>query len=639
MRSGLLFSIFFIVFCSSFAIAKEEVRALEKRYALVIGNNAYKELDGLDNSVNDALALGARLGRLDFVTIVKSDINSKEAKTTLAEFEKTISPGSAVFFYFSGHGVQIDGHNYLIMSDFTMPNLENLDAKSKKKAIKERIYTHSILLDDVVDIFQKKKVKTNIVILDACRKSPSKELEAEGLAGLDALDADLARQVLGFATSPGKVSHSLTKSDKNSLYTKYLLTNIDKENTPVDQMLKSVHKSVYEFSKKVSFDELKNDSLTQMPWINSSLVDDFFMKISGPVSLVGNEIGDTAMWYEVKNSNDIGKIKEYINKYPNGMYILAAKKKVAELNQVKKESNEIRPTIYKFSISKIEADRIIDSPYFFSSLDKYLLDSQNPIEEIKSGIMDKSRLAKAWYCALATHDRYRVNAKIENASKICSDESILRLPIGQFLLGRAHFFGREVKEDKVKAVELIKKSALAGNALAQNFLGDLLYEGISVTRNYNDAFKWYIKAAKSGYVPAMHSVALAYSDGNGAIQNDFEAVEWYKKAAKSGYPWSQNNLAVHLINGKGSSTDVAEATKLIQASVLQNNPQGKILMARLYETGVGMALDKIKAKELYLDVLNTSNDRELKDVAEKGIKRIPGPTPSESAVKSFFSIF
>lgn len=613
----------FLFLTPLYAKQQNSVKSLEKRYALIIGNNTYAEFEPLDNSVNDAIALSTILKKLDFTVTLKMDMNSSEAKATLENFEKSVKPGSAVFFYFSGHGVQIDGHNYLLTTDLKTSNIEPSGEKSKKILLKERIEQYSISLDSLVDIFQKKKIKTNIVILDACRKSPSKDLEAEGLASLDAP----INSLISFATSPGKVSHALTKEDKNSLYTKHLLLNINKENTPVDQMLKKVHKSVYEFSKKVSLEERKDESLAQMPWINSSLIDDFYMNLSGPLALAGNEVGDTTLWYDVQNSEDISKIKGYIKKYPNGMYVLTAKKKVAELSKKQKIEKAEKERVYKFLVSKADTNKIINSAYFFTQLDKYLSDSENPIEEIRQGALTGNVLAKAWYCAVTTHDRYKTSVKTQESINACKDKSLSNLPIGKFLTGRAAFFGRGEEEDKEKAVSLIKKAALLGNPLAQNFMGDLYYEGLTVEKNHDTAFKWHMKSAQGGYLPAIHSIALAYEEGKVVIQNDFEAVAWYKKAAKGGYAWSQNNLAVHIINGKGATTDVNEALKWIELSAGQNNPQGKILFARLYESGVGVIQNIETAKSLYSEVIQSSNDSELIDVAERSLKRLTPTVP------------
>jgi len=609
-----------LVFCfPSSALLSQKIINFEKRFALVIGNGNYKEIGSLDNSVNDALSLSRKLKSLGFNVTTLTDMKSDDIQNTLNSFEQSIYPGSAIFFYFSGHGVQIAGHNYLIMSDFSVKRSSNTDASDKSHLIIDSLKKYSISLDEVMAILNKHNLKTKIIMLDACRESPNENFEAEGLAGIDAP----VNTLFAFATAPGKVSYSLTKDDKNSLYTKYFLENIDQENFPIDQVLKKVHKSVYEFSRQVSLEEKNDESLTQIPWINSSLIDDFYMKISGPIELQGNEIGDTEFWYNVKEELDVNKIKQYINAYPNGMYIIAAKKRIDELTLDENPSiKENTKRVYSFNVSRTESQKILYSPFFFSKLNEYLKESTHPIEEIQQGSENGNPLAINWMYALSTHDRFKLDRNFKKGKSYCSEKNIQKTPVGIFLSGRAFFFGRGVDEDREKAVDLIHKSASQGNSLAQNFLGDLLSEGAVVTQNKKEGFKYHMLAAKKGYLPAMHNVALAYAEGKGIIKNNFEAVVWYKKAATQGYPWSQNNLAVHYIKGLGISTDINETLRLINASVNQGNNQGKILLARLYETGVAVNIDFQKARNLYNDVIQSASEKELKRVALEALSRI-----------------
>ncbi len=305
------------------------------------------------------------------------------------------------------------------------------------------------------------------------------------------------------------------------------------------------------------------------------------------------------------------------------MYIIAAKQRISKLSR--KKSSSIKADIkgvYSFTVFRAESRRIRQSPYFFSELDAYLNDSTNPIEEIRRGAENGNPLAVSWMCALSTHDRFKLNRNLERRNSYCRGKNIQKTPLGHFLLGRALFFGRGVDEDREKAVGLIRKSARKGNPFAQNFLGDLLSEGIVVTRNRIEGFNYYMKSAKTGYLPAVHNVALAYSAGKGVMKNNFEAVVWYKKAAARGYPWSQNNLAVHYIKGLGISTNISETVRLINASVRQDNNQGKLLLGRLHETGVGVNIDFKKARALYNEVRQSACDNKLKLVALKSIDRL-----------------
>ncbi|MBF0205036.1 MAG: caspase family protein, partial [Desulfamplus sp.] len=374
----IIFSALLLVICLSESVFSQKLITFEKRLALVIGNGYYKELEPLDNAVNDALVLSNKLKYLGFDVVTLTDMKSGDIKNTLNSFDKKIHPGCAVFFYFSGHGVQIDGHNYLVMSDFSIKDSSNINSDFIRNSFKK----YSISVDEIMSILNKQNLKTKIIMLDACRKSPSEDLEAEGLAALDAP----VNTLLAFATAPGKVSYSLTKDDKNSLYTKYLLENIDKPNYPVDQMLKRVHKSVYEFSRQVSLEEQNDESLTQIPWINSSLIDDFYMNLSGPIELQGNEMGDTEFWYRVKDELDAQKIQQYITAYPNGIYTIAAKKKISDLSR--KNITSTQESIKKTSsfnvqtISQLRKNQNIFYKGEKKSLEEYFNSTNKGVQQV-----------------------------------------------------------------------------------------------------------------------------------------------------------------------------------------------------------------------------------------------------------------
>ncbi|MBQ1931964.1 MAG: sel1 repeat family protein, partial [Muribaculaceae bacterium] len=82
-----------------------------------------------------------------------------------------------------------------------------------------------------------------------------------------------------------------------------------------------------------------------------------------------------------------------------------------------------------------------------------------------------------------------------------------------------------------------------GNAWAQNNLGDCYYNGRGVDQNYDEAVKWYRKAAKQGNAPAQYNLGYCYYNGHGVDKNYDEAVNWYRKAAEQGY-----NLAKSALN-------------------------------------------------------------------------------------------
>lgn len=92
----------------------------EERVALVIGNTAYTALPPLVNPGNDAVDMAKALEGLDFKVIAKTDLKLDEMRATIREFRKTLKRGAVGLFYYSGHGLQVDGINYLLPVDATV---------------------------------------------------------------------------------------------------------------------------------------------------------------------------------------------------------------------------------------------------------------------------------------------------------------------------------------------------------------------------------------------------------------------------------------------------------------------------------------------------------------------------------------
>src|SRR5215207_9084093 len=126
--------------------------------ALVFGNSAYPDGEDLKNPVNDATDLGSKLKGYGFDVIVAKDRTFKQMDKNLKAFGKLVDTHGVGLFFFAGHGIQIEGSNYLIASDTDMDS--ETDAKHS-----------SLSLDKVVDVMANSKASTKIIILDACRSN------------------------------------------------------------------------------------------------------------------------------------------------------------------------------------------------------------------------------------------------------------------------------------------------------------------------------------------------------------------------------------------------------------------------------------------------------------------------------------
>jgi formylglycine-generating enzyme required for sulfatase activity len=222
--------------------------ASNQRLALVIGNGAYRTLP-LKNPVNDAVDMAGALRKLGFEVVLRTDVGLKPMEKAIKAFGRDLRRGGVGLFYFAGHGMQVEGRNYLIPAD--------ADIESESDVRFESVDAGRVLgkMEDAGNAL-------NIVILDACRDNPFARSFRSGTQGLARMDAPKG-SIIAYATAPGSVAAD--GHGRNGIYTKNLLAHID-----------SPGLSIETFFKKVRIGVISETQDRQVPWESSSLTGDFF---------------------------------------------------------------------------------------------------------------------------------------------------------------------------------------------------------------------------------------------------------------------------------------------------------------------------------------------------------------------------
>ena len=222
------------------------------RYALVIGNGAYRHTAPLANPANDARLIARTLNDLGFKVTLVIDGNRRTIKRSVVTFEeqlRTAKRSSVGLFYYAGHGVQVKGRNYLIP----------VDARIDREY---EVESEALDAQTVLGAMEFAGNGMNVVVLDACRNNPfarSFRSAARGLARMDAPSGTL----IAYATAPGDVAAD--GRGRNSPYSEALAAAMRSKNIPIEQMFKQVRISVMERTAK-----------KQTPWEASSLTGNFF---------------------------------------------------------------------------------------------------------------------------------------------------------------------------------------------------------------------------------------------------------------------------------------------------------------------------------------------------------------------------
>ncbi len=215
----------------------------EQRVALVIGNSEYEGvLSKLRNPINDARTIKSILESRDFDVIYRKNSTRKEIKKALKIFYSKIRKGGVGLLYFSGHGIEVDGKNYLIPID------AELDEKSDAEF-------EAVAVNQITKKMQNAKNRLNIVILDACRNDPF--IRAVGKGGLAKIEP--IGLFVSYATGEGSVA-SDGKNSENGLFTKYLIKYMQQE-LNLQDVFKKTREEVYEASNHKQFPAIYDQTI------------------------------------------------------------------------------------------------------------------------------------------------------------------------------------------------------------------------------------------------------------------------------------------------------------------------------------------------------------------------------------------
>jgi formylglycine-generating enzyme required for sulfatase activity len=309
--SLILISLLFVL--TTFADSNRGIGVTDKsnRIALVIGNSNYKDAP-LTNPKNDSIDIAAMLKRTGFEVELLLDANQETMDDAISNFGNKLRGGGVGLFYFAGHGVQIEGKNYLIPigADIT-----------RQRHVKYR----TINVDEVLIEMGEARNGFNMLILDACRNNPLPRSFRSSKKGLSEISPPKGTLVT-FATSPGDVASD--GPGRNSPFAKNFLIYGEEKGLHVETMFRKVSAGV----------QSETDG-NQIPWRQSSFTGDFYFNGQEKTTEVasGSVVTETAGKGSIKVETQPSIAKIYVNqlfegnspitlKFPPGAYTVVAKK-------------------------------------------------------------------------------------------------------------------------------------------------------------------------------------------------------------------------------------------------------------------------------------------------------------------------
>lgn len=221
-----------------------------QRRALVIGVDGYQNLASLQKARNDAAAVSNALVDLGFDVLTLYDASRREINSAVSTLAGQIEPGDEVLFYFAGHGIEVDGRNYLLPSDVPVVNYGD-----------ESFLTgESIPAGRILDTFQRKGARTTVMVLDACRNNPFAQdgkRAVGGSRGLVRMEPPEGAFILYSAGAGQTALDRLSDDDENpnSVFTRALLPRLQEQGMSLHDLAKQVRRDVQQLASTVNHEQ------------------------------------------------------------------------------------------------------------------------------------------------------------------------------------------------------------------------------------------------------------------------------------------------------------------------------------------------------------------------------------------------
>jgi uncharacterized caspase-like protein len=330
----------------------------DKRVAFVVGNGAYKNVAPLPNPAVDAKSMARVLRNVGFVVVEGANLTRDKMTERLLEFGKKAEGADVALFFYAGHGIAINGTNYLLPVD--------ADLKSEMDVKLGAAINIDVTLEQTMG-----DAKVKLVFLDACRDNPftAKIRSAKATRSVN-VQTGLAEMksgegtLIAFATGPGQTALD-GEQGTNSPFTRALVANIASPGVEIQQAMTKVRAQVNEETNK-----------SQLPWGHTNLIGSVYLNqaaapagakaeapntpavATGPASDVEIEF-----WRSVKESNKPEELNAYLTNYPNGTFKAIALARIAALQDgpstaTRNLTTGIDPATFTEEASQITEDQI-----------------------------------------------------------------------------------------------------------------------------------------------------------------------------------------------------------------------------------------------------------------------------------------
>ena len=329
--AALVFAVLIAFLWSPQAAAQIAAPIGHDRVALVIGNSTYRNVPALPNPANDAFAMSDSLRRLGFVVQEGIDLDAAGMASTLRTFGAMAANADVALVFYAGHGIQVDGQNFLLPVDAALQRERDLNYEA-------------VPLDLILSEASQAR-KLALVILDACRDNPFAGQLQQSMGptrstavgrGLGRVDAP-ADTLVAFATRDGAVAEDGTGF--NSPFTTALLTHLNEPGVEIGHYFRKVRDTV-----------ISSTNGRQEPFVYGSLsAEQFYLNpASGGSQVAAAPVqptvqpaqpagqadleADMLFWRSIQDSTDAAEYFAYLSRFPNGVFADLARNRLVSIS-------------------------------------------------------------------------------------------------------------------------------------------------------------------------------------------------------------------------------------------------------------------------------------------------------------------
>jgi formylglycine-generating enzyme required for sulfatase activity len=334
---GLCLSVVAFCFCADRAYGQRDLKleSAGSHLALSIGNNAYRR-GALKNAVNDARGVGAALRDVGFTVDVVTDASLARMEEAVNRFASLLKPGDVAVFYYAGHGVQVDGENYLIPTDFNGKDEADIKFGSRSASW-------------IQDKLDRTGAQLKILILDACRTNPFRINRS--------LDGGLAQMqggrgsFIAFATAAGKVADDNPASG-HGLFTQHLIEALHEPGLTLDGVFNRVRSEVE-----------RDSGHEQLPYIYSGVIGEFYFRPpaagAAPSAPPASPDAELVYWNSVKDASDPALFESYLKRYPTGQFAEIARIRIDGLRRAAPPTPGSQPSAPEVRVNPVDGQRYV----------------------------------------------------------------------------------------------------------------------------------------------------------------------------------------------------------------------------------------------------------------------------------------